>query len=330
MIPLSNAIRLPVIILFIFTLINTNLSASPATFDRAKVEAKQHVYFDREMVGTFYCGCPWDWTGRSGGRIDLESCGYEVRRQQNRAERLEWEHIVPAYNFGRARQCWQKGGRQNCISTDPVFRAMEADLHNLTPSVGEVNGDRSNYNFGVLPSTPLQHGACPIKIDFAQRTAEPRDEIKGKIARIYFYMHDRYNLRMSRQQQQLLMAWDRQFPVTEWETIRNERIATRMGHGNPFVTGERQWSLNHRNGGEGLIGREQPSDRAKKPAVNDQATSQPLSSGLEIRGNRRSHVYHLPEGCPGYNQMSEQNIVRFSSEAEALAAGFRKAGNCRN
>jgi deoxyribonuclease-1 len=58
---------------------------------------------------------------------------------------------------------------------------MEADLHNLTPTVGEVNGDRSNYNFGVLPSTAFQHGACSIKIDFSQRTAEPPDEIKGQI-----------------------------------------------------------------------------------------------------------------------------------------------------
>ncbi len=174
-------IRLSWLYLALLTLITTQLSAAPATFDRAKVEAKQYVYFDRNAKGTFYCGCSWQWTGRSGGRINHESCSYEVRKQQNRAERLEWEHIVPAYNFGRARQCWQKGGRQNCISTDPVFRAMEADLHNLTPTVGEVNGDRSNYNFGVLPSTAFQHGACSIKIDFSQRTAEPPDEIKGQI-----------------------------------------------------------------------------------------------------------------------------------------------------
>lgn len=312
--------------LLLVTLFATNVFAAPATFDRAKIEAKQHVYFDRKAVGTFYCGCSWEWAGRSGGRIALETCGYEVRKQPNRAERLEWEHIVPAYNFGRARQCWQDGGRRNCISNDPVFRAMEADLHNLTPSVGEVNGDRSNYNFGVLPSTTYQHGSCPIKIDFSQRTAEPRDEIKGKIARIYFYMHDRYDLRMSRQQQQLLMAWDRQFPVTEWELTKDRRIAERMGHSNPFVTGNRQWSVNHRNSGEGLVSTKQPTAQARRPPSDAQPVTQP---GSEIRGNRRSNVYHLPQGCPSYNQMSERNIVSFTSEEDAVAAGFRKAGNCR-
>ena len=313
---------------FVFLLfLSFNIHSAPASFERAKVEAKQFIYFDRNHVGTFYCGCNWEWTGRSGGRIDLASCGYEVRRQQNRAERLEWEHIVPAYNFGRARQCWQDGGRRNCISSDPVFRAMEADLHNLTPSVGEVNGDRSNYNFGVLPSTELQHGACPIKIDFSQRTAEPRDEIKGQIARIYFYMHDRYDLRMSRQQQQLLMAWDRQFPVSDWEVERDRRISERMGHSNPFVTGERQWSLNHRNTADGVVDANRQSTLANDSSAA--ALSSDQSELQEVRGNRRSKVYHLPQGCPGYNQMSDHNIVNFSSEAEAIEAGFRKAGNCR-
>ena len=49
------------------------------------------------------------------------------------------------------RQCWQEGGRKNCIKTDAVFKKMEADLYNLKPAIGEVNGDRSNYQFAVLP-----------------------------------------------------------------------------------------------------------------------------------------------------------------------------------
>lgn len=93
--------------------------AAPATFDQAKVEARQYVYHDRNTVGTFYCGCEWVWTGRSGGRIDFDSCGYQIRAQENRAVRIEWEHIVPASNFGRARKCWQDGGRANCQRTDP-------------------------------------------------------------------------------------------------------------------------------------------------------------------------------------------------------------------
>jgi hypothetical protein len=52
------------------------------------------------------------------------------------------------------------------------------------------------------------------------------------------------------------------------------------------------------------------------------------SEGGEVRGNKRSKVYHLP-GCPGYDAMSSANIVPFPSEAEASAAGYRKAKNCQ-
>lgn len=47
----------------------------------------------------------------------------------------------------------------------------------------------------------------------------------------------------------------------------------------------------------------------------------------QIKGNRRSRKYHLP-GCPNYRDVSDKNIVWFSSEQEAREAGFVRAGNC--
>lgn len=46
-----------------------------------------------------------------------------------------------------------------------------------------------------------------------------------------------------------------------------------------------------------------------------------------IIGNRNSKIYHLPN-CPDYNKVSEKNRAPFASEAEAQAAGYRKARNC--
>ncbi|SCZ86777.1 Extracellular deoxyribonuclease (modular protein) [Nitrosomonas mobilis] len=156
--------------------------AAPQSFGEAKVQARQHVYANRNQSepGTLYCGCKWRWTGKTGGRVDLDSCGYEPRKNANRAARIEWEHIVPAWVIGYQRQCWQKGGRKNCTQTDPVFRVMEADLFNLTPVIGEVNGDRSNYLYGMVYRTmPNQYGQCTTRTDFKERTTEPRDSAKG-------------------------------------------------------------------------------------------------------------------------------------------------------
>ncbi len=294
----------------------TSILAAPASFEAAKIMAREQVYQDRNQRGTFYCGCSWEWTGRSGGRVDLQGCGYTVRAQPTRAVRIEWEHIVPASLFGQQRQCWQQGGRANCKNSDPVFNVMEADLHNLTPAIGEVNADRSNYRFGMLPSSAYQHGVCDFKVDFQDRVAQPREAIRGQIARTYFYMHDRYDLRLADQQQRLLMAWDRQHPPNWWEQERNKRVARLMGHGNGFVSGEKTWTQGHRNSGDGL--RTGSAARVGKAA-----------SALPIIGNTNSKVYHLPSGCPSYNQVGAQNRQVFRSEAEAVKNGYRKAGNCR-
>jgi len=273
-------------------------------------------------MGELYCGCKWTWVGKSGGRVDLKSCGYETRKLQTRAERTEWEHIVPAWTFGHQRQCWQNGGREQCVDSDPTFRAMEADLFNLYPSVGEVNGDRSNFNYGMVSGVAPQYGQCTTRIDFQQKTAEPRDEVKGLVARTTFYMFDRYKLNMSRQQQQVLMAWDKQHPVTAWEKQRDQRIAAIMGHNNPFVTGERKWALGYTPQGAAVV----PTTAVKEAAKPTLAST--AASGA-VMGNRNSHVYHLASGCPGYSQVSQKNQVAFGSEAEAQAAGYRKAGNCK-
>ena len=50
-----------------------------------------------------------------------------------RANRIEWEHIMPAENFGKHLPCWQNGGRKAC-EKDPLFNKMEGDMHNLVPA----------------------------------------------------------------------------------------------------------------------------------------------------------------------------------------------------
>ena len=312
-----------VLTLFLST-INPAHSTPPSTFSEAKVIAKQKIYLDQanSPQGDLYCGCKWTWVGKSGGRIDADSCGLQARKQEARAERTEWEHIVPAWTFGHQRQCWQNGGREHCVSDDPIFKAMEADLFNLYPAVGEVNGDRSNFNYGMVSQVGPQYGQCKTKVDFEQRTAEPRDEVKGLVARTTFYMFDRYNLNMSRQQQQLLMAWDKQFPVTPWEKERNKRIAAITGHPNPFVTNDRRWTQDYKTVGDGVIST--LTAKSQKPTTLSHATT-----AGDIIGNSKSHSYHLPEGCPSYDKISSKNQVTFASESAAQLAGYRKAGNCK-
>ncbi|GAB2788297.1 hypothetical protein GCM10027040_13130 [Halomonas shantousis] len=159
-----------------------------------------------------------------------------MRKHPARASRVEWEHVMPAYDFGRALQCWQAGGRDHCRATDPAFRRAEADLVKLVPSIGEANGDRSNMRFGMVTSADtFRYGQCQSKVSFKERTFEPRPEVRGDIARTYWYMRDTYGISISRQQQQLLNAWATADPIDDWERLRNRRIASIQGYGNPYV-----------------------------------------------------------------------------------------------
>lgn len=142
---------------------------------------------------------------------------------------------MPAENFGRHLSCWQNGGRKAC-KKDILFNQMEGDMHNLQPSIGEINGDRSNYRYSQFTREFHQYGQCKSAVDFKQRKFQPRDEIRGIIARTYFYMSDKYQINLSKQEQQLMTAWDKLYPPIKWECDRNRLITNIQGNDNKFIT----------------------------------------------------------------------------------------------
>ena len=215
---------------FLLVLILPSLSFAdaPRTFSEAK-KIGWELYADTPVE--FYCGCLY-----SGNKVDLRSCGYKPRKNPKRASRVEWEHIVSAWQIGHQRKCWQNGGRANCAKNDARYRKAEADLHNLVPAIGEVNADRSNYSFGWSPEKPVQYGACQTVVDFKERRVMPRQEIRGFVARTHFYMSKRYGLRLSAQDRKLYDVWAKAYPPQRWEIARNERIACISGNANEFVS----------------------------------------------------------------------------------------------
>lgn len=184
-----------------------------------------------------YCGCAY----KNKHDIDFASCKYEPRENPKRksferAHRIEWEHIVTAHNMGHFRPCWKQGGRKNCSANDNEFMYQEGDMHNLYPAIGEINADRNNFMYSQWSNTPeLMYGSCETVVDFKMKKAQPRPEVRGLIARVHFYMEEQYGIKLSRQDRQLFMAWDKMYPVTKEECIRDERIAKLQGNHNRFV-----------------------------------------------------------------------------------------------
>lgn len=207
----------------------------PDDFREAKRELKeitqQHPY-------SFYCGCDINFSGQYKEKLsfDFERCGFKPRKSEWRANRAEAEHIVPISWYGHNLQCWQNGGRENCQRVSEKFRRAEGDLVNLQYTVGEVNGDRRHYRYSVWQGGEGQYGACPAKVDFGNNRFQPREEIRGWISRVHYYMYSKYGVQLSDSQQKLMAAWFK-IPPTPWECRYNEILKERFGSkaGNPYT-----------------------------------------------------------------------------------------------
>ena len=187
--------------------------------------------------------------------IDRDSCGYVPRNEYTkggkknvRARRIEWEHIIPAENFGRQFSCWRDGdpkcvtskgksykGRRCCTKVNQKFRIMQADMHNLQPAIGELNADRSNYRFDFELPTPGQYGECKFEVDFKADRAKVKEELRGVIARTHLYFNKQYGMRLSKQEHQKYDVWDKTYRPDAWEIERSKRIKKIQGTINLFV-----------------------------------------------------------------------------------------------
>lgn len=130
-----------------------------------------------------------------------------------------------------------------------------SDLHHLRPTDVNVNSKRGSLDFangGVKVVDDYGEGSsfcyCVDGVSF-----EPRDEVKGDVARILFYMAVRYegdvagepNLELNdllgngsspyMGKLSVLLEWHRLDPVDDFERHRNDVIFSYQGNRNPFI-----------------------------------------------------------------------------------------------
>lgn len=200
----------------------------------------QQVYAEHRR--TVYCGAAF-----STDRVVTPPPGFRSRSHRDRARRLEWEHVVPAAQFGRTFTAWREGdsrcrrrdgvlfrGRRCAEKVSREFRRMQADMHNIFPAIGAVNAARSDRAAAMLPDAASTFGTCAVKI--ARRKMEPPDAAKGVVARASLYMAAAYpRLHLSPEQAALFRAWDAAYPPDDWECERERRVRRLQGNSNPFV-----------------------------------------------------------------------------------------------
>ncbi len=125
--------------------------------------------------------------------------------------------------------------------------AEHNDLHHLRPADPGVNSKRGNKEFDEGGSKVQGTTDCFMDSD----SFEPRDEVKGDVARMLFYMAVRYegdngeiDLELIDELNgnaptigslSILLQWHLQDPVDDFERNRNSLIFGYQGNRNPFI-----------------------------------------------------------------------------------------------
>lgn len=223
--------------------VNAEGNTSIDSFNKSKRLMMREVYSVLPKR-TVYCDAVFN-----NEKSVINPNGFMSDKYNGRAERIEWEHVVPAENFGRNFVEWRDGhtdcknskgktfkGRNCAAKVNMQFRYMYSDMYNLWPAIGAVNALRSNYNFAMIQNDSLKLGNCDMKIDSSSKKAEPPDYAKGIAARVYLYMDSVYpNYSISKQQRQLFEAWDKLYSVTKAECDRHEVIQRIQGNQNDII-----------------------------------------------------------------------------------------------
>ncbi|NOR55181.1 MAG: endonuclease I [Sulfurovum sp.] len=251
-------------LLICILLVSTNADADAngnttfQDFNNATKQLLKKVYSNNNVENTtLYCQASFR------DRTITDSNGFHTEKYANRLNKMEWEHIVPAKEFGENIPEWRNkstislctengfDGRTCAQRLSTNFKLMLSDLYNIYPSIGALNVSRMDYEFiegdaeismfsrikhysQDEESSSLQFGLCPIIIK--NRKVIPPGYSKGIIARTYLYMDSTYSIyRLKYQKKKLFKSWSKAFPVTSNECARTKLIEKIQKNQNKIV-----------------------------------------------------------------------------------------------
>lgn len=203
------------------------------------------------------------------------------------------------------------------------------DLNHLYPSEAKANQKKSNYPLGEVQTATFDNGM--IKVGYAVTgqgggaayVFEPNNEYKGDFARTYFYMVTCYQnltwepkyMYMLRQDLyptlkewaiKLLLKWNKEDPVSEKETTRNETVYKIQNNRNPFIDAPElaEYIWGDKIGQKYYVGQGQPSGDPvltspvkgmaldfNQTAVGSEVVSRLYFKGENMKGNLSITLY---------------------------------------
>ncbi len=201
----------------------------------------QFLLFSLLLVSTTGCGAErpiedyyeakhllWSEVYPNGGKTLY--CGQKFGSRHPKS--INVEHVFPMGWVMRELKC---GDRKTCRRNSTRFNLIEADLHNLYPAREKINRDRSSYAFGEIKGEKRRYGKCDFEVDRKKRRAEPREQVRGDVARAVLYMSEKHGIELFRRQRNLMLEWHQTDPPDDEEKRRNNVIERLQGNRNSYI-----------------------------------------------------------------------------------------------
>jgi deoxyribonuclease-1 len=224
------------LLVFLFALVSSNTSFSkPSPLADAKRQAiktktlkghkplEDYSFARRMLMNKVHLK-----KDREGHYVEDVYCGQIIH--------LATANTMPDNNILNTEHTWP----QSRFNRSANVTNQKADLHHLYPTNSKANGRRGNDIFtDVSNNNPIFTG-CPESkfgesVEGRVSGFEPPDAHKGNVARAIFYFAVRYEMEISKVEEDVLRHWNQMDPVDAEEQKRNDTIETIQGNRNPFI-----------------------------------------------------------------------------------------------
>ena len=148
-------------------------------------------------------------------------------------------YLKSAHVSGNTAATWN---REHSYPQSKISGAALDDNHHIFADDWKTNSTRGNYRFGIVTtknsSTQVKDSSNLVTDNYlAGGFFEPNDAAKGEVARATLYLNTIYGFAIDGnfQTTELAVLWALQYPPTNRDMQRNNRVYTNQGNRNPYI-----------------------------------------------------------------------------------------------
>ena len=194
------------------------------------------VYDDNRK--TYLCNCEYE-----SKKINYKKCNFYPKVNNKNAHNYTWVKLIKLKDYLKKYPEWKKGHdlcktkkgkkfkKAKCVKRiyKKLFKELNNDPHIYYPIIKQIAILIKDKKYRNIKNEKRKFGECNLEIN--KKYIEPRDEVKGDIARTFQYVSNKYVMEnaFTKKQNIIFNAWSKNDPIDKWECKRSRLIENKTG-----------------------------------------------------------------------------------------------------